>query len=134
MHSHLEKPLLVTLIYNTPGVGWVHHHLTQPFLFRGSEPLKNRPYSNVVVADCLSSVFYGKFVDLNMKHKTTVSMHGESKEQKQNTLFATHIVPRALDLLKIQVRPSIFILETMHKISILYFVTQYQQFTVEHAA
>ena len=29
MHSHLEKPLLVTLIYNTPGVGWVHHHLTQ---------------------------------------------------------------------------------------------------------
>jgi hypothetical protein len=51
------------LIYNTSGVGWVHHHLTQPFLFRVSERLKNRPYSNVVVADCLSSVFYGTLKD-----------------------------------------------------------------------
>jgi hypothetical protein len=32
VHSHLDKPLLVTSIYNTPGVGWVHHHLNAPFL------------------------------------------------------------------------------------------------------
>ena len=67
------------MIYNTPGVGWVHHHLTQPFLFRGSERLKNRPYSNVVVADCLSSVFYGRYVNglfLAMVAKTTRAIHG----------------------------------------------------------
>ena len=69
MHSHLEKPLLVTLIYNTHGFNWVKHHLTQPFLFQRSERLKNRPYSNVVVDDCLSRVFYGTAWSVRMKTK-----------------------------------------------------------------
>jgi hypothetical protein len=45
VHSHLEKPLLVTLIYNTPGVGWVKHHLNSHFCLEVGTNKTKRPYS-----------------------------------------------------------------------------------------